>query len=145
MHFASDNIFETALWRVILAQDQTYLDYCIITLKRRDCGDLAKLTNEEMLDFLQLTRKLEATLRKAFNATMFNWSCLMNKAYRDPPPPQPHVHWHCRPRYNHPVSFAGLDFPDTLFGHHYEWPQNERLLDTSTRKMVIDHVQKNIV
>lgn len=91
----------------MLLSDQTYLGRSVVTLKRRDCGDLAKLTEDEILDFLDLVGKLENAFRKAFNATMFNWTCLMNLAYQNTPP-DPHVHWHFRPRYDHKVSFAGL-------------------------------------
>lgn len=140
----SEEIFETYFWRVVLAKNQTYLGYCIVTLKRRDCGDIADLTKEELLDFHSLTKKLEMALRESFGATMFNWSCLMNLAYQNTPP-NPHVHWHCRPRYEHGASFAGQDFPDKFFGQHYEWPQVMRVLDASTRKMVVQEIQNFMI
>lgn len=143
MKFAGEQVVETEFWRVYLAENQTYLGYCVISLKRRDCPNLADVTNEEMLDFLQLVKKLEDGLRKAFDATMFNWSCLMNLSYQNTPP-DPHVHWHFRPRYNHEVQFAGTTFTDTLFGQHYEWPPTERLLDGGTRDAVVKRIQECI-
>jgi diadenosine tetraphosphate (Ap4A) HIT family hydrolase len=136
-----DVMFETAHWKVILMANQTYLGYCSVSLKRRDCGDLADLTEEELLDFLQLVKKLENALRTAFKATMFNWTCLMNVAYQEIHP-TPHLHWHFRPRYGHVVKFAGLDFVDRFFGHHYEWPPTERILDDQTRKLIIEEITK---
>lgn len=137
-------IYETDFWRVVLAEDQTYLGYCLIKLKRRECSDLADLTEEELLDFFNVVKKLEYALRNSFDATIFNWSCLMNNAYQNIPP-TPHMHWHCRPRYNHPVLFAGLDFVDHLFGHHYEWPQVKRILNDNVRSMVIEEIRKFII
>lgn len=136
-----DVMFETTYWKVILMANQTYLGYCSISLKRRDCGDLADMTKEEVLDFLQLAKNLENALRKAFDATMFNWTCLMNLAYQNNPP-TPHMHWHFRPRYNHVVKFAGLEFTDQFFGQHYDWPPTERILDDKTRKLIIDEILK---
>ena len=111
-------IFETQYWRVLVADfDQRYLGRCVIVLKR-PCGDLADITSEEHLDFLEIVKKLKAAGRKAFHATMFNWGCLMNNAYQKDPP-DPHVHWHFRPRYKEPVQFAGKVFEDKEFGYHY--------------------------
>lgn len=117
MNIDPNLIFETDYWKVILMNKQRYLGRCVVVLKR-DCGDLADLTNEEALDFLAVVRKLEDLLRKTFNATMFNWACLMNNAYRESPP-NPQVHWHFRPRYDHSVEFAGETFTDPNFGEHY--------------------------
>lgn len=136
-------IFETTYWNVFLMPNQTYLGYCSVSLKRRDCGDLADVTNEEMLDFLQLAKKLENALRKAFNATMFNWTCLMNLSYQNNPP-TPHMHWHFRPRYDHPVKFAGLEFTDKFFGQHYDWPPTERTLGDEDRKQIISEILEAI-
>ena len=49
---------------------------------------------------------------------MFNWTCLMNNTYQEVPP-NPHIHWHFRPRYNHVVDVKGEQFNDPEFGHHY--------------------------
>ena len=143
MNKKGDKIFETTYWQVILMPNQSYLGYCNVSLKRRNCGDLADVTNEEMLDFLQLVKILENTFRKAFDATMFNWTCLMNLAYQDSPP-TPHVHWHFRPRYNRKVTFGGVEFVDQLFGQHYAWPPTERILSDKTRKLIIDEILKSI-
>lgn len=142
-HKKGKEIFETTYWRVFLMPNQAHLGYCSVSLKRRDCGDLVNITTEEILDFFQLAKKLENALRKAFNATMFNWSCLMNLAYQNSPP-TPHVHWHFRPRYNHGVTFAGLEFLDPSFGQHYDWPPIERDVDDRVRKEIIDEIKKSM-
>lgn len=143
MNFTGEKIFETTFWQVFLAENQTYLGYCIVSLKRRDCGDLADLTTEEMLDFLELTKKFEKGVRKAFSATMFNWSCLMNLAYQNTPP-NPHLHWHVRPRYDSDVAVAGVIFVDALFGQHYEWPSVMRTVDASVREVIVAEIKKAI-
>lgn len=115
---------ETACWSIYLANDQAYLGRCIILL-RRHCGDLADLTPEEWLDLGQVVKRVEVALRQAFGATMFNWACLMNDAYKSAPP-NPHVHWHVRPRYDHAVAFGGLTFEDPEFARHYN---NRKAMD----------------
>lgn len=110
-------LFETDHWRVDLAEDQRYLGRCYVSLKR-SCGDLADVTEEEMLDFLAVVRRFETLMREAFGATMFNWGCLMNDAYQEADP-KPQVHWHVRPRYAVAATVAGETFEDPNFGHHY--------------------------
>lgn len=111
-------IFETEHWTVILnAEDQTYIGRCVVVAKR-SVRSMSGLTDEEWLDFAKVVKRLEAACRKAFGATMFNWDCLMNNAYREPTP-KPQVHWHFRPRYAKPVQFSGETFTDTEFGSLY--------------------------
>lgn len=137
-------IFETKSWFVVLAEEQTYLGYCIVVLKRGECGDLADVTPEELLDFLQVVKKFEAALRKAFDVTMFNWSCLMNNAYQVDPP-APHVHWHVKPRYDHAVEFEGEIFEDPNFGNHYALLENlSRRVDQDMQKKIIVKIRENL-
>jgi diadenosine tetraphosphate (Ap4A) HIT family hydrolase len=121
-------VFETKYWMVLLASDQAYLGRCHVSLKRH-CGDLAELKSEEWKDLLILIGKLERSVKVAFGADMFNWTCLMNMAYKNNPP-NPHIHWHFRPRYSHPVDFGNLTFKDPEFGHHYA-REHERSFEVS--------------
>lgn len=111
-------VYETSLWRVVLAPNQCLPGRCVIHLKRH-CGDLAETTPEEMLDWLKVIKLMECAVRKAFGATMFNWGCYMNLSYREDPP-DPHVHWWLVPRYNHPVQIGALTFLDPGFGSPYD-------------------------
>ncbi len=121
-------VYEVAHWRVCLAPNQTLLGRCVVSLKRH-AGDLAEMSADEMVELLSVIVRLEAALRSAFGATMFNWSCYMNLAYREQAP-NPHVHWWAVPRYSHPVPFEGLVFDDPDFGNPYD---HKRWLDIPAR------------
>jgi len=81
-----------------------------------------------------VVKKLEAVITKAFGAKMFNWSCLMNNAYQNDPP-NPHVHWHLRPRYSKRVKFANRWFEDPDFAHHYNRDREERVTEAMVKKI----------
>ena len=49
-----------------------------------------------------LEKELERVCKKLFNSTMFNFTCLMNNAYRDDT--TPNVHFHFFPRYKKEVK-----------------------------------------
>lgn len=123
-------LFETNKWAILLAPNQADLGRCYVTLKEHK-GDMAELTSEEWLEFVDIVKTLEGAIRKAFGADLFNWSCLMNNAFQVSPA-LPHVHWHLRPRYAQPVIFEGIEFKDLLFGHHYD----SRLSKELDRKMM---------
>ena len=109
---------ETRYWRICLAPNQSLLGTCVIHLKRH-AGDLADLAEDELLEFLDVVKKVETSTKLAFGTTMFNWSCYMNHAYRESLP-NPHVHWWAVPRYDHRVEFSGLLFEDPHFGNPYD-------------------------
>ena len=138
----SDIIFETPFWFVkIDKKDQVYLGRSYVVLKRK-CSDLADITEEELLDFHQIVKKYESAFRKAFNATMFNWTCLMNNAYQNTPP-DPQVHWHVRPRYDKTVEFENEIFTDKEFGHHYA-RNTDRLISEELESKIIKKIQENL-
>jgi diadenosine tetraphosphate (Ap4A) HIT family hydrolase len=127
-------IFETEYWRVKLSDNQYHLGRCVIELKRK-CGNLSELNNKEWVDFSELVKRLETAMKKAFNANMFNWTCLMNDAYKQPKL-NPQVHWHFRPRYKDKIVIEGITFEDKEFAHHYD---NKAKLD------VPDNIKENII
>jgi diadenosine tetraphosphate (Ap4A) HIT family hydrolase len=111
-------LLETQYWRICLAPNQSLLGRCVIHLKRHT-GDLANLSEEELLEFLSVVKKVEASVKLAFGSTMFNWSCYMNYSYRESPP-DPHIHWWAVPRYDHTVNFCDTRFDDPHFGNPYD-------------------------
>ena len=127
-------LFETIYWKIILFEDQAYLGRCVIVLKRH-CDELSNLTLDEWSDFYEVVKKLEFALKKTFKATMFNWACLMNDAYKSKNP-KPQVHWHFRPRYEHEVRFADETFIDKEFGHHYARSTDSPVSDEIFMKII---------
>jgi diadenosine tetraphosphate (Ap4A) HIT family hydrolase len=106
---------ETAHWLIYLAPSQRYLGTCVVALKRKS-QNLRELDDAEWLDFADIVRRLETSVDKAFNPTLFNWSCFKNKEYRDGEA-NPEIHWHLLPRYQDEVEFAGAKFRDPEFGY----------------------------
>jgi diadenosine tetraphosphate (Ap4A) HIT family hydrolase len=111
-------VCETPLWRVVLAPNQSLLGTCIIHLKRHT-GELANLTQEELLDWFEIVTDMERALQSAFSASMFNWSCYLNHAYREREP-NPHIHWWVVPRYRQDVVIRDWHFEDPHFGNPYD-------------------------
>ncbi len=141
---ADNPIIETDHWIVFLADEQAYLGRCYVTLKRH-CNDLAKLNNKEWLELLEIIRKLELATKKVFKPSLFNWSCLMNLAYQNNPP-NPHVHWHFQPRYNHKVKFKRLIFDDPEFGNHYaKEEERSRVVSEKVKNKIIDTIQTQAI
>jgi diadenosine tetraphosphate (Ap4A) HIT family hydrolase len=130
-------LFESGFWRVVLAPNQCLLGRCVIHLKRH-AGDLAELTPEEVVDWLGVVKKLEGALQEAFGATLFNWSCYMNLAYREQPA-DPHVHWWAVPRYERAVEIGGWVFEDPDFGNPYD---HKRWLDVpeEIRRQILERI-----
>lgn len=128
-------ILETDHWQVILrTDDQTYLGRAVVVCKRV-VPALPELTAAEWADLKKVMTIYETACKKAFGATMFNWTCLMNDAYQHQPP-DPAVHWHVRPRYKQSVELAGQKFEDTKFGHHYERKTNRTVSNEVAKEMM---------
>ena len=133
---SSKLIFETKYWGVLLSEDQYYLGRNVVILKR-ECPSLSGLTTEEFLDLHQVIKSYENAVKKAFNATLFNWTCLMNASHKIKPY-NPHVHFHCRPRYDNPVKFAGETFVDSNFGEHYTRGTNKTISEEMQGKIIAE-------
>ncbi len=138
-----DFIYETKYRNIFLSWDQTYLWRTIISLKRH-CKTLSNLKKEERTDYIPITKQLEKALVKSFDTTMFNRTCLMNNVYKNNKmQPNPHLHRHCRPRYNHTVQIEDIIFEDLEFGSHYDRTK-KRIIPDQVRKIIIWKIQKNL-
>ncbi len=135
-------VYETTFWRVVLAPNQCLVGRCVIHLKRH-CGDVAETRPGELLDWLNIVMIMETALRRAFDATMFNWSCYMNHSYRENPP-NPHIHWWVVPRYNHLVKLGTMTFEDPRFGGPYD---HSTWLDIpkDTRQQIAERLRRAMV
>jgi diadenosine tetraphosphate (Ap4A) HIT family hydrolase len=115
------NLYTGTKWVVSLARDQGYLGRTYVTLKAHK-GALRELTADEWSEYGRIVSLLERAGRAAFGADLFNWSCLINLAYASDAP-EPHIHWHVRPRYSQPVTIGETTFEDPAFGSHYDRDQ----------------------
>lgn len=111
-------IYENNDWIVCLADQQDYIGRCIVFCKEH-CENLSSLSIEQWMSLKKVISSLENMLRYELGATMFNWSCLMNDAYKSNCP-GPHVHFHIRPRYAEPIIVNNNKFIDEEFAHHYK-------------------------
>ena len=136
-------IFETGFWEIKLNfEDQHNLGRSVIVLKR-PCQHLSGITKQEMLDLHKVIISMENSLKKVFGATMFNWTCLMNNAYKKTSDNFPQVHLHFRPRYKNKVEFAGEIFEDTDFSKHYKRGTNGRVSGAVAKK-VIEEIRRGL-
>ncbi|MFB6226023.1 MAG: HIT family protein [Candidatus Paceibacteria bacterium] len=134
-----ESFYETENFSVVLSFKQAYLGRLLV-ISKRHVQSLSDLSEEEWKDFSELVKVLESAIKKAFGTRLFNWGCLMNHAYQSKNP-EPHVHWHVRPRYDKEVEFAGKKFTDPHFGKHYNRERDEKVSDEVQRK-IIEEIKK---
>lgn len=119
-------IAQSTYWRITLAPDQLYLGRCYVTTLRH-VPHLSQLSIVEWMDLHAVITELEAAAVHRLGATHVTWAALMNNAYQLPDP-QPHVHWHVRPRYGAPTTVGDVEMVDGEFGHHHERDRGRKLL-----------------
>jgi len=129
-----DLLFETKHWKIFLSKEQAYLGRSVVVLNRH-CSHLSLLTKVEWEELQKIIKKIETNYKKYLGATHFNWTCLMNDAYKNENP-EPHVHLHVRPRYAFPPKIEDNEYPDPNFGHHYLSKSTETLPDNDREKIV---------
>jgi diadenosine tetraphosphate (Ap4A) HIT family hydrolase len=134
-------LFETKHWIAILDYNQSELGRTLLMLKRH-CPKVSEITKEEQLDFIEALKKIDACLKKSFDCNLINISCLMNHAYRTSPP-NPHVHWHIRPRHNKKIKFEEMIFDDQLFGSHYN-PKIKNIISEENLLKIENKLKENI-
>ena len=102
-------------WDIIFGDwCQEFVGYCIIGNDKKSLSDL---TPEAWEELGKLEKELERVCKKVFGATMFNFACLMNNAYRDNE--TPHVHYHFVPRYKNELKLFGKIYKDKHFGYNF--------------------------
>ena len=96
-------IYKGKNWEIVFVKwSQEFVGDCIISCDKESLSDL---TDEDWVELGILEKELERVCKKLFNATMFNFACLMNNAYRDNE--KPHVHFHFIPRYKNELNLKG--------------------------------------
>lgn len=96
---------------------QDHPGYCIIGNNKENLSDL----KEEWVELEKIEKELERVCKKIFGATMFNFACLMNNAYRNKEKPM--VHYHFVPRYKNELKLFGKIYKDRHFGYNF-WKWN---------------------
>jgi len=101
---------------------QEFVGDCIISSNKES---LSELTKDEWIELGAIEKELERVSKKIFNATMFNFACLMNNAYRDNE--KPHVHFHFIPRYKNQLNIFNKVYKDKHFGYNFwKWALDDK-------------------
>lgn len=109
------DLYQGKYWTVVFVKwSQEFIGDCIISSKKES---LSELTSEEWIELGKIEKELERVCKKLFNATMFNFACLMNNAYRDNE--TPHVHFHFIPRYKNTITIFNKVYKDKHFGYNF--------------------------
>lgn len=111
-------LYQGKYWEVVFTEwCQEFPGECIISSTKEHLSDL---TEEEWIELGLIEKKLERVCQKLFQATMFNFACLMNNAYRDHE--KPHVHFHFIPRYENKREILNKTYQDRHFGYNmWKW------------------------
>lgn len=113
-------VLETKYWKVILSENQYYLGRSFVIYKGK-ATHLSDLSTEAFTDLKHVIDLLEASIKKAFGATHYNWTCLMNDYYKPKNRnKRKELHLHLWVRYEKEVEFDVELFRDEVFGHHYD-------------------------
>ena len=128
-------------WKVYLSDEQDYIGRCII-VSVVHYESLSDLQLSEWISLKEIINLLETALKESLDATMFNWSCLMNNSYKSANP-APHVHFHFRPRYKNPIKINGYEINDNEFARHYS-RGNCVMIDEETQNIICQMLKKVI-
>jgi len=121
---------------------QEFPGACIISGHKEQLSDM---TPQEWQELGLLETELERVCKKVFNATMFNFACLMNNAYRDNE--KPHVHFWFVPRYKKPIKLFNKEYKDKHFGYNFwKWSlskfKNQKDIFTQEERVKIFEMMK---
>ena len=108
-------LYKGKYWDVIFVDwCQEFVGDCIISSNKES---LSELTKDEWVELGTIEKELERVSKKLFGATIFNFACLMNNAYRDNE--TPHVHFHFIPRYRNELKLFNKVYKDRHFGYNF--------------------------
>lgn len=122
---------------------QEFVGDCIISCNKES---LSELTDNDWIELGKIEKELEMVSKKLFNATMFNFACLMNNAYRDNE--KPHVHFHFIPRYKNKLEIFNKVYKDKHFGYNFwKWAlsklKSQKDIFTKEEKLKIFEMMKD--
>ncbi len=137
-------LYKGKYWNVIFGSwCQTHPGYCIIGC---DKESLSELSIEAWQELGIIEKELERVCKKVFDATMFNFCCLMNNAYRDNEKPK--VHYHFIPRYRNELRLFNKIYKDKHFGYNFwKWDlsrfKSQKDIYTEKERLKIYEIIKN--
>ncbi|MBS4027811.1 MAG: HIT domain-containing protein [Ignavibacteriales bacterium] len=113
-YYANDDDERLIVWReklcFVVMNLYPYNSGHVMVVPYRHTGNIGDLTNDELLEAMQLLQKLTSILREKMNADGINIGCNMGRAAGagivD------HIHFHIVPRWNGDTNFLPL-FSDT--------------------------------
>ena len=113
-------LYKTKNWTVVFVSwCQEFPGDCIIASNNQK-QSLSELNTEEWQELGTIEKELERITKKLFDATMFNFACLMNNAYKDNE--TPNVHFHFIPRYRNKTIILNKIYKDKHFGYNmWKW------------------------
>lgn len=136
-------LYKGKYWNVVFVKwCQEFPGDCIISSDKESLSDL---TNDEWVELGIIERELERVCKKLFGATMFNFACLMNNAYRDNE--KPNVHFHFIPRYKNELKLFDKVYKDKHFGYNFwKWAlskfKSQKDIFTKEEKLEIYEMMK---
>ena len=137
-------LYTSENWKVVFVDwSQAFIGDCIVS-SNKEC--LSELTNEEWIELGAIEKELERVSKKLFNATMFNFACLMNNADRDNE--KPHVHFHFIPRYKNEVNILNKVYKDRHFGYNFwkwelsKFKRQKDIFTKEEKKKIFDMMKK---
>ena len=112
------DLYKGKSWDVIFVDwCQEFPGDCIVSCDKEKLSDL---TNDDWVELGEIEKELERVTKKLFDATMYNFACLMNNAYRYNE--KPHVHFHFIPRYDGERVIFNKKYKDRHFGYNmWKW------------------------
>ena len=137
-------LYKSENWEVVFVDwCQEFVGDCMISSNKEN---LSNLTDEEWKELGRIEKELERVSKKVFNATMFNFACLMNNAYKDNE--KPHVHFHFIPRYKDDLNLFGKIYKDRHFGYNFwKWSlskfKRQKDIFTQEERLKIFEMMKN--
>ena len=116
------NLYKGNNWEVVFVNwCQEFPGDCIVSCDKEKLSDL---TDNDWIELGLIEKELERITKKLFNATMYNFACLMNNAYRDNE--KPHVHFWFVPRYKNELKLFNKIYKDRHFGYNFwKWANSK--------------------
>ena len=111
-------LYKGKYWELVFYDNcQEFPGQCVFLNSKESLSDL---TNDEWIELGIIEKELERVCKKVLGATMFNFCCLMNNAYRDNE--TPYVHFQFVPRYRDETIILNKNYVDTHFGFNlWKW------------------------